>query len=293
MWSCRRGSVLIATAVVTAATIAPAWAHHHPDHSCEGDAGVIGGGGSAVGECENEDPGPNPDPDPPPQCDPDSGEVAYYAKPPDEFSDHYTDLALHIEIPEGMAYLAAYNCAGVYLGGPHLVPDVTGPDPGVLRDRARARVVPPLPAPQVSPAEAVANVPTWLWVDPATWTVAAAVESVGGVTVEVEARPVATTWDLDEGSRSCSGPGIPWSEDAQEAYDAQPPAERGTGNPACTFVFHNSSTTRPDGVHHAAVSVTWEFAWSLNGVAQGTFGSVDRTTTFDLRVGEIQGLITS
>ena len=293
MWSCRRGSVLVATVVAAAAMATPAQAHHHPDHTCEGEAGVIGGGGTAEGECAIEDTGPGPDEDAPAECDPDSGDVAYYDQPPEEFSDQYTDLALHIEIPEGMAYLAAFNCAGVYLGGPHLVPDVTGPDPDLLRDRARARIVPPLPAPEISPGEAVANVPTWLWVDPATWTAAVAVESVGGVTVEVEARPVSTSWDLGEGTRTCTGPGIAWSEQAQQAYDAQPAAERGTGNPACTFVFHNSSSTQPDGVHHAAVSVTWEFSWSLNGVAQGTFGSVDRRTDFDLRVGEIQGLITS
>jgi hypothetical protein len=48
----------------------------------------------------------------------------------------------------------------------------------------------------------------------------------------------------------------------------------------------------PDGVHHASVTVTWQFSWSANGVPRGVFGTLDRTTGFDLRVGEVQALIT-
>ncbi|MDP8931367.1 MAG: hypothetical protein M3O70_23060 [Actinomycetota bacterium] len=187
---------------------------------------------------------------------------------------------------------AAYNCAGVYLGGPHLVADPEWVDIQAARDVAKARVTPPPPTPNVSPSEAVAKFPTWLWIDDAYWQPATATVSQGAVAVRVQARPVRVRWDLEEGVRVCEGPGIPWSREAHAAYEGQSEQTRGRGNPACTFTFVHSSTVTEDGVYHASVTVSWEFSWWLNGAAQGAFGTADRTTRFDLRVGEIQTLIT-
>lgn len=279
--------ILALTLVLGVALGSPALADHDPNHTCGGDANIGSGGGEASGECESSDEGGGSF-----ECDPDSAEIAYYDDPPEDQQDHYLLIYFRSPPPEGMYYAAAYNCAGIYLGGPYVVPDPDWVDIQGARETAKAIVTPPLPAPQVSPSEAVVNFPTWLWVEDDYWQPASATASQGAVTVRVEARPTKATWNLDEGTRVCDGPGIPWSEEAQEDYDAQPDGVRGRGNPACTFTFAHSSSVRDDGLYHATVAITWEFSWWLNGTAQGVFGTVDRTTAFDLKVGEIQALIT-
>jgi len=267
--------------------VGPAFAHHDPAHTCEGDTETRGGGGEATGECDVVSDGGGSA-----ECDPLSEEIAYYDDPPDDRFEEYLKIFLRYPPPEGMIYQAAYNCAGVHLGGPHLVADPDWADTQTARDVAKARVTPALPDPNVSPSEAVVRFPTWLWVDDFYWQEASASASQGAVTVRVDARPVRVTWDLDEGSHVCDGPGIAWSEEADDAYEAQPEESRGRGNPACTFTFRHSSTVNDDDLYHATVTVTWEFSWWLNGTPRGVFGTIDRSTSFDLRVGEIQALIT-
>lgn len=291
-------SWLRSTVVVTLAFSLPVWlgastparADHTAGHECSGNAGVGGGSGEAGGECQELPAGGGEGSEV--ECDPDSAEVAYYGEPPEDKQEDYFYLILRNPPPEGMTWAAEYNCAGVYLGGPTLIPDPDWPEVEGVRDEARTRLTPPLPVPNVSPGEAVVKLPTWLWVDDVTWQPVSASASQGAVSVRVEARPVSVTWELVEGTKVCTGPGIPWSEEAAAAYETQPADSRGQGNPACTFTFQHSSTVAPDGVYHASVTVTWEFAWWLNGDARGVFGTVDRSSTFDLRVGEVQALIT-
>ncbi len=277
---------LVATALLRPA---PASGRHHPDHVCSGAASIGGGGGEAGAECA-----PQPrSGGPAPKCDAKSREVAYYDDPPgEERAWTYARIDLRDPPPEGMRWAAAYNCGGVYLGGPYLVADPEWGNVQAARDAAKTRVTPPPPTPHVSPSNAVAKFPTWLWVEDVYWQPANASVSQGAVAVRVEARPVRVTWDLEEGRRVCEGPGIPWSQEAQDVYESQPEQTRGRGNPACTFTFLHSSTVTEDDVYHASVTVSWKFWWWLNGAAQGAFGTVDRTTNFDLRVGEIQTVIT-
>lgn len=289
-----RSSAPIATLIAVLLHAGPGWAHHTPGHSCSGQAETRGGGGEAGGVCETTPRGGGGS-NVVPECDPYSRHIAYYDGPP---GDPELQFGVYLRInlrdppPEGMRWAGAYNCDGQYLGGPYLVADPEWADIGAARDLAKARVAPPLPVPNVSPSEAVVRTPTWLWVDDAAWQPVSATASQGAVTVRVDARPVRVTWDLEEGTRVCEGPGIAWSEEAQAAYDAQPEDTRGRGNPACTFTFRHSSTVTDDDVYHASVTVTWEFSWWLNGAAQGVFGSVERTSEFDLRVGEVQAVIT-
>ena len=284
----------LALVVPLLAAVSPAaWANHGPGHSCDGSAETRRGGGEAGGACEGATGSGSGGGDAEVACDPTNAEIAYYdPDPPEERWLFYTRVAIRDPAPEGMAWMAGYNCAGRYVGGPYLVDDPEWADIRSARDVARARVQPPLPAPNVSPSEAVVRNPTWLWVEEGQWQPASASASQGAVTVRVEARPVKVTWDLQDGVRVCEGPGIPWSEEAQSDYEAQPESTRGRGNPACTFTFTNSSSTTDDGVYHATVTVTWEFSWWLNGTARGVFGAVERSSDFDLRVGEVEALIT-
>lgn len=285
----------IGTTAAVLMTAAPASATHTSDHSCTGNAQTRRGGGEAGGVCQSGPSTGSRGSAPAPICDPNSQDIAYYDDPrsdDEELVLTYARLGRRDPPPDGMRWAGAFNCDGRYLGGPYLVPDPEWVDIGGVRDVAKARATPPLPVPNVSPAEAVVRTPTWLWVDDASWRPISATASEGDVTVRVEARPVRVTWDLEEGVRVCHGPGIPWSEEAQADYDAQPEESRGRGNPACTFTFRHSSTVTEDDVYHASVTVTWEFSWWLNGDAQGVFGSIDRSSQFDLRVGEVQAVIT-
>jgi hypothetical protein len=205
--------------------------------------------------------------------------------------------------PEGMTIGVYRDCNGEVRSAPFLMPEPE-PLPGVVaadetlattiaREQARTRVEPRAPRVHVSPEQAVVRFPTWLWLDESYWQPRAATTATpSGVAVGVRARPVRAEWDLGDGVKVCDGPGIAWSQAAQDTYDAQPDTSRGNGDPACTFTFVNASSTRPSGVFDASVSVVWEFSWSLDGVERGVFGSVRVVERWPLTVGEVQTVIT-
>lgn len=277
---------------------------------CDGDAGIGGGGGSAVIDCPGSGGGsgattPEPVSGAPgaPACSPDvAGDPSRWwlsYDVPASVIDVWFEQQAILEWPEGMTVGVLRDCNGDIRSAVRWVPE---PEPGSVgdgeglfaaRERARAEVAPALPSPRVSPADTVVGVETWLWVEESYWQVGVSSDATpSGQVVVVEARPREVVWDLDEGVRSCSGPGIPWSEDAQAAFELQSPSSRGSGNPACTYVFVHSSTTQPDDVYDASVTVVWEFSWAVDGVDRGVFGSVEVTESWPLRVGEIQALIT-
>lgn len=232
-------------------------------------------------------------------ADPNAWTVSFV--PPQHATETYRDLNQQKwrDAPEGFSLAVYVDCNGEYRSDLLWIPS---PDPGsaddaegifVARAEARARVEPTVPVSAVSPEQAVVQFATWLWVDEAYWHPASATASTpAGIAVSVEARPVEATWDLDEGVRVCDGPGMAWSEAAQADYELQPESMRGAGNPACTFTFTDASSVRPSGVFDASVTVRWEFSWSLNGVDQGGFGSVEVSDSWELTVGEVQAVIT-
>lgn len=285
--------VIVLAAVTLVAALSPA-APAFADQHCDEDATVGPDSGEARATCET--PTSASAVGSGPVCDPNSRDVAYYANPPEDLDSrheqHWMRTITRNPAPDGSKYRGAFNCDGRYLGGPHLVDDPQWMDVSGLRESATARVTPVAPSPNVSPTEPVVRFVSWLWVDDADWQVASDTQSDGSLAVRVEARPRQVTWDLVEGVRVCDGPGIPWSPGAHDDYETQPVNVRGAGNPACTFEFVHSSTTQPDGVYRASVTVTWEFAWWVDGVDRGVFGTHDATSEFDLRVGEIQALIT-
>lgn len=306
MTSCRRTAPLTAMlAVAVTMTPGPVQAQT----PCDGSAGIGGGGGSAVIDCPSNGADPSSPTQPVGTSPPDAGCSAESANDPGRWwlsydvpgdaIDKWFEYQAILNWPEGMTMGVLRDCNGDIRSSVRWVPE---PEPGgtgdseglfAARERARAEVTPDLPAPRVSPSETIVGVDTWLWVDAAYWQVAAATDATAsGQVVAVEARPREVRWDLGEEERVCTGPGIPWSEDAQAAFERQSPLVRGSGNPACTYVFVNSSTTQPDDVYEASVTVLWEFSWAVGGVERGVFGSVELTESWPLRVGEVQALIT-
>lgn len=131
-------------------------------------------------------------------------------------------------------------------------------------------------------------VPTWLWVDSAGWHPRSASASVGTRAVTVTATPVATTWDMGDGSPpvSCSGPG--------EAFDAARPYD-----PPCGYTYRISSASQPqtgrspnDRYFTVRGSVVFAIHWVCTGDCdQGSGDLADltwNTTPMALRVFEVQ-----
>jgi hypothetical protein len=166
-----------------------------------------------------------------------------------------------------------------------IIVEVTPPvPPEVIRDVAAARLEPPSPDPETSPPlaqQAFVNVPTWLWLDPASWSPIEVSETRGLTTVTVRATPTHALWVMgDGGGVTCIGPGVVWVSGASE--DATD----------CSYTYDHSSYGEPEGRFEASVTVTWEFEWWINDVYQGVFGTVDLSSAFGVAVGEIQAVET-
>jgi hypothetical protein len=154
--------------------------------------------------------------------------------------------------------------------------------PVVLAQTARRYL--PLPAPGIrtSPAAAdqVVNVPTWLWVDPATWGPRSATASVPNETATVTATPVRVTWTMGDGRRVvCAGPGTPYS-----------PGDPARPSPDCGHVYRRSSAGQGGLAYPVAATTSWRISWVASGVvaASGTLAPLERTATTSLRVAEAQ-----
>ena len=163
--------------------------------------------------------------------------------------------------------------------------EVTPPvPPETIRDVAAVRLEPAPPNPETSPPlarQTFVQVPTWLWLDSASWAPIEVTETRGLTTVTVRATPTQARWVMgDGGGVTCLGPGVEWvsglSEDATD----------------CSYTYLHSSYGEPDGRFEASVTVTWEFEWWINDVYQGSFGTVDVSTSFVVAVAEIQAVET-
>jgi hypothetical protein len=158
-------------------------------------------------------------------------------------------------------------------------------DPAVLAQQASDRAPIPLPDVHLNPPEGgeqVVNVVTWLWIDKSVWQPVSADASAGGVTVTATAVPESVTWNMGNGDTvNCAGPGT--------AYDPnRPSSEQHTD---CSYVYRHSSSSAPDGAFTASATITWHVTWTAVGVAGGgDLGQASRTTTFAVRVAEIQAV---
>ena len=165
-------------------------------------------------------------------------------------------------------------------------PAAPGPDLAALARQAYDEVPLGHPVPVTSPGidvEQITGLPTWLWLDPASFTELSARAEIPGFWVEVTARPQAVTWDMGDGeSVSCDGPGTPYDPAVDD--DAQ--------STDCSHVYQQTSIVEPDGRFAASVTVTWSVDWEASTGATGTLADASRTTTFALTVTERQAVVT-
>lgn len=154
-----------------------------------------------------------------------------------------------------------------------------------LADEASKRLPLPLPRPKISPTgDQIVNLQSWLWLG-GPWTPLSSTVSVPGVSVTVRAVPEQTVWTMgDFGSVVCDGPGT--------AYDSTIPAA--AQSPSCAYTYAESSASQPNLQFRASVTVRWHATWTATGTAGGgDLGTIERTTTFAIRVGEVQALNTN
>ena len=186
----------------------------------------------------------------------------------------------HIEV-DGTGFWYEKWCEGnVFIGAVY----ISRRDPTDLIEEARRHLALPLPDPTTSPElDQIVNLPTWLWLD-AGWRTLTSTASVPGVSVTVRAAPEVAIWTMGDGAQVvCDGPGTPYNF-------ALPPNGQSSN---CTHTYPRSSASQPDARYRASVTVQWRASWSVSGFAGGgDLGTIDRTTAFSVRVGEVQALNT-
>jgi hypothetical protein len=142
------------------------------------------------------------------------------------------------------------------------------PDARTSPDRSRSQYV---------------GLPTWLWVDQSDWQPRSATASVPGLSATVTATPTRIEWELGDGR------GVEVC-DAGTPYDATKPAASQSTN--CSHTFMDASSVSPDRVFHAMATMWWTVQWQATDGSSGTLPDAFRSTTFDVRVDEIQALRT-
>jgi hypothetical protein len=156
--------------------------------------------------------------------------------------------------------------------------------PAVLAQQASKFVPAPPPGIQTSPpatVDQVVNVPTWLWVDPATWGSRSATASVPNESATVTATPVSVTWTMGDGTKVvCRGPGTPYTARTDPARPS----------PTCGHTYRRSSARQAGLRYPVAATTTWALRWTATGAVttSGTLAPLLRTSTVSLRVAEAQ-----
>jgi hypothetical protein len=132
-----------------------------------------------------------------------------------------------------------------------------------------------VPKPVLSPATAVVNYPTWLWLE-GGWDSQSATAKVPGLSATVTAAPTKVVWNMgDGGQATCDGPGVPWSNSAPNATTY------------CSYTYPVG------GSFTATVTVYFSASFSASDGTGGQLGAVNGQVTFPVQVDEIQAVNTN
>jgi hypothetical protein len=182
---------------------------------------------------------------------------------------------------EKTCYLDPLNGAGmatslVWVPG---APPVVSPE--VLARQARSRLTLPAVAIRINPSgDQLVGLPTWLALDPSSWSLRSATASVPGVSVTATARPVSASWQMGDGSTVvCAGPGTPW----------RPETDPAASSPDCGHRHLRSSAGAPGAAFAVRVTITWTVAWAGAGTG-GTIPGLTTTGAAAVRVAESQAV---
>jgi hypothetical protein len=130
----------------------------------------------------------------------------------------------------------------------------------------------------------VVHVPVWWWIDPGWWTTTrTATASIPALAITAQAEPTSVTWHAGDGSsRTCTGPGTPWTQGTNPA----------AASSACGHVYTTTSRTSPDGTYALRAEVTWTITWSGDDGTYGTVPTLTTTATTQVTVTELRTVVT-
>ena len=156
---------------------------------------------------------------------------------------------------------------------------VTAPtaSPESLARDARSRLALPKPVIRLSPAPPAVQIvylPTWVWLDDASWGSRSATASVPGLSITATASATRLVLTTGDGTTvTCTGRGTAWAS----GMDANAPS------PTCGHTY-----IRP-GTPVLAATVTWQVTWAGGGQS-GTVPDLVTTAAQPVTVTEAQAL---
>jgi hypothetical protein len=155
------------------------------------------------------------------------------------------------------------------------------PSPAQLAEQARSQLLLPSPRIMANPVEEqLVNLPTWLWLDSASWGARSATAQVPGVSVTAVARPTWVSWSMGDGtSVTCSGQGSPFPAGG----------DAGAASPDCGHTYRISSARQNSQAFPVTATVHWSVTWWGAG-QRGTFPDLTTSTSTQFRVAEAQAL---
>lgn len=162
-------------------------------------------------------------------------------------------------------------------------PPVLTPSAEVLAQMAANGMVLPVPGVQTWPpsgGKGLVNLPVWLHVD--NWETISTSASAGGLTATVEAVPVRSEWDMDDGTVTCTSAG--------STYDAL--SRPDPTSSSCSFTYRRSSGARSDLAFHNSAVVVWHLRWFATNGQGGDLGELTSPVAgFTLQIEESQALV--
>ncbi|WP_258522114.1 hypothetical protein [Actinomyces sp. Z5] len=126
----------------------------------------------------------------------------------------------------------------------------------------------------------IVGMDTWVWATGDTPKEVQVTATAGSTTATITATASMLTLQPKDGTATCTGFGIPWSED----NDA-----KGTD---CLIVFDRSSAHFKDGVTPVDIKVSYAITYTATDGAAGTMDTHTTSTTTSIPVAEIQALNT-
>jgi hypothetical protein len=135
---------------------------------------------------------------------------------------------------------------------------------------------------------AIVKVDTWYWLDTNNTPITRA-GNLLGIAATITARPttITTTWG-DGNTTTCTAPGMDYAAATHPKLYREPdPAPEG----GCSYRYTTHSGKQPGQKFTVTTTVTWEASWT-SGTVGGTFAPVTRQTVNQLKVDQIQSILT-
>jgi hypothetical protein len=99
------------------------------------------------------------------------------------------------------------------------------------------------------------GVPTWYWLDRASWAPITTHAAAGPLSVTVTATPSALSiFPGDDQAFACNGPGTPLNDTSTAM----------AGSPDCGHTYEVVSTQRPAGEYTVVAAITWTVTWQAS-----------------------------